>query len=57
LALDELPADWRARFAQLPGRRYAPDREAIRQRALMEPAPEYMIRLYDDFRTQILVAQ
>lgn len=57
LALDELPADWRARFAQLPGRRYAPDRKAIRERALLEPAPEYMIRLYDDFRTQVLVAQ
>lgn len=56
LDIERLPAVWQARFRTLPSRRYAPPREAIEDKALPELAPEYMIRLYDDFRTHILGA-
>ena len=54
LDLDRLPGAWAERFRTVPTRRYAPDREAIQTHALPELAPEYMIRLYDDFRTQVI---
>jgi|AntRauTorckE5430_2_1112549.scaffolds.fasta_scaffold08760_2 putative spermidine/putrescine transport system substrate-binding protein len=54
LSLDKLPGEWAAKFRNLPNRRYAPDREAIQDRALMELAPEYMIRLAEDFRKEII---
>jgi len=54
LAMDKLDPAWAQRFAELPGRRYAPNRAAIQDRALMEPAPEYMIRLFADFRTHVI---
>ncbi len=54
LSLDKLPDDWAAKFRKLPNRQYAPDREAIQDRALMELAPEYMIRLAEDFRKEII---
>ena len=54
LSMDKLPEEWADKFRNLPNRRYAPDREAIQERALMELAPEYMIRLAEDFRTEII---
>jgi putative spermidine/putrescine transport system substrate-binding protein len=54
LSLDKLPDDWAAKFRNLPNRQYAPDREAIQDKALMELAPEYMIRLAEDFRKEII---
>lgn len=54
LAIDRLPAEWQERFRSVPGRTHAPPREAIQPHALPELAPEYMIRLYEDFRTEIL---
>jgi putative spermidine/putrescine transport system substrate-binding protein len=54
LAVDRLPEEWRERFASVPGRTHAPPREAIQPYALPELAPEYMIRLYDDFRNEVL---
>ncbi len=54
LALQKLPDDWRAKFQNLPTRKYSPKRSNIQQNALMELAPEYMIRLYDDFRTEVI---
>lgn len=54
LALDRLPEEWQQRFRELPGRKYAPRREEMQQRALPELAPEYMIRLADDFRKKIV---
>ncbi len=50
---DRLPPEWQARFRHIPGRVHAPDRRAIADRALLEPAPEYMIRLYADFRERV----
>jgi len=54
LAMRKLPDDWREKFQNLPTRNYSPKRSDIQQYALMELAPEYMIRLYDDFRTEVI---
>jgi len=54
LDVGRLPAPWRARFAALPRRRYGPERSAIGSQALMELAPEYMVRLHEDFRAQVV---
>ena len=54
LDVGKLPAAWQVRFRSLPERRYAPKREGIQARALAEPAPEYMIRLYEDFRKRVI---
>lgn len=57
LDLKKLPAADRARFEQLPSRRYAPKRADIEQLAFQEPAPEYMTRLFKDFRTKVIEAR
>ncbi|MCB0561600.1 MAG: ABC transporter substrate-binding protein [Lewinellaceae bacterium] len=54
LAMDQLPEEWREKFRALPNRRYAPARPEIQDKALMELAPEYMIRLAEDFRKEII---
>ncbi|MBO2013022.1 ABC transporter substrate-binding protein [Hymenobacter negativus] len=54
LNLKALPAAQRQKFEQLPSRRYAPRREAIQGLALPEPDPEYMTRLFKDFRTYVI---
>jgi putative spermidine/putrescine transport system substrate-binding protein len=54
LSPSKLPQDWQKKFAAVPSRRYAPLRADIQPRAIKEPAPEYMIRLYADFRTNVI---
>lgn len=54
LAREKLPEAWQQRFADIPGRERAPEREAMQEKALREPAPEYMIRIFEDFREEIL---
>ncbi len=54
LDYDRLPAEWQQQFKETSGRVYAPDREQIQPYALMEPAPEYMIRLFEDFRSEVM---
>lgn len=54
LSKEKLPAEWAQKFDSIPGRKYAPDRSLIREKALMEPAPEYMIRLFEDFRNKVI---
>lgn len=54
LNLQALPPAQRSAFEQLPSRRYAPRREALRELALPEPDAEYMTRLFKDFRTYII---
>lgn len=54
LAADRLPAEWRERFDSVPGRVRAPSRQSLAPYARAEPAPEFMIRLNNDFRTEIL---
>lgn len=54
LDLTKLPEDWQQKFAALPPRKYGPQRIAIQPKALQELAPEYMIRLNDDFRKFVI---
>ncbi len=54
LDLNKLPGDWREKFQTLPTRKYAPKRSEIQAKALQELAPEYMIRLAEDFRKNII---
>ncbi len=49
-----LPEEWKARFENAPKRKYAPEPAKLAEKAIQEPAPEYMIRLYEDFRTQVI---
>lgn len=54
LDIQRLPEEWRQRFQVLPPRQYAPSRAEMQERALPELAPEYMIRLAEDFRKKII---
>ncbi len=54
LDVARLPPEWQQQFEHVPGRAHAPPHSAIAQYALREPAPQYMIRLSDDFRHEIL---
>jgi putative spermidine/putrescine transport system substrate-binding protein len=54
LDLDKLPPETAARFKELESRMHAPPRAELEKVALMELAPEYMIRISKDFRKEIL---
>ncbi|MEO6584142.1 MAG: ABC transporter substrate-binding protein [Ferruginibacter sp.] len=54
LDLNKLNAGEKAAFISLQTRVYGPNREDIQRKALMELAPEYMIRLNDDFRKFVI---
>lgn len=54
LDVNRLPAPWPEKFATIPHRKFAPDRAVIQRNAIEEFAPEYMIRLYEDFRQQVI---
>lgn len=54
LSMEKLPEDWQEKFKNIPGRKYAPNREEITEKAIMEPAAEYMIRLSKDFRQFVI---
>ena len=54
LNLDQLPEGFKEKFQNIPARKYAPKRSAIQENALQELAPEYMIRLAEDFRKEII---
>jgi putative spermidine/putrescine transport system substrate-binding protein len=56
LFMEDLPSPWQEQFTRIPGRQFAPDRSAILSKALAEPDPEYMIRLFEDFRIKIIEA-
>jgi putative spermidine/putrescine transport system substrate-binding protein len=54
LNIDKLEDDWKQQFNNIPGRVNAPKRSDIQQYAVMEPAAEYMIRLFEDFRKEVI---
>ena len=54
LSEDKLSKEWKERFSSVPGRSNAPNRNEIGHLAIMEPDPEYMLRLYEDFRTYVI---
>ncbi len=55
LDLDKIPENQRIKFENIPLREQAPNRNEIQEKALLELAPEYMIRLAADFREQIIL--
>jgi len=54
LEINRLPAEWKEKFENAPKPSYSPDSEKLAKKAIQEPAPEYMIRLYEDFRTEVI---
>lgn len=54
LDIEKLPEEYQQRFANIPGRTRIAPREALVDRALMEPAPQLMVRLHADFRKLII---
>lgn len=54
LDVRSLPDSMRRRFQKVADRQYGPARAEIEDEALQELAPQYMIRLYDDFRSQVI---
>lgn len=54
LAIDSLPDSWSSKFAVMPDRRHAPPRDSLQSKALQELAPEYMIRIHEDFRKYVI---
>ncbi|MGB3774322.1 MAG: extracellular solute-binding protein, partial [Leeuwenhoekiella sp.] len=54
LTIDRLPSEWATKFNNAPHREYGLEMEDLKEYAIEEPAPEYMIRLYEDFRTQVI---
>lgn len=55
LDMDKIPMENKKQFETIPNRKKSPNRIDIQNRALMELAPEYMIRLAEDFRKQIIL--
>ncbi|MGO1751721.1 MAG: ABC transporter substrate-binding protein [Psychroflexus sp.] len=54
LDIEKLPEDLQRKWQSKVQRQYAPSRAEIQHNALQELAPEYMIRLADDFREKML---
>jgi putative spermidine/putrescine transport system substrate-binding protein len=54
LALDKLEPEWKSKFESVPGRERVAPRPELELKALLEPAPEIMIRLHEDFRKRII---
>ncbi len=54
LQYNKLPDSIKKQFDTLSQRKYGPDRAVIQPKALEELAPEYMIRLNDDFRKYVI---
>jgi putative spermidine/putrescine transport system substrate-binding protein len=54
LNMEALPAEMKAKFQNSTSRKYAPNRADIQEKALQELAPEYMIKLAEDFRIEII---
>jgi putative spermidine/putrescine transport system substrate-binding protein len=54
LSTSLLPEEWKSKFENIAGRKRVPPRSELEPNALMEPAPEIMIRLNEDFRREII---
>ena len=54
LDMDKLPEEWQKKFQTITTRQYGPSLDELRTHAIKEPAPEYMLKLYEDFRTHVI---
>jgi putative spermidine/putrescine transport system substrate-binding protein len=54
LDIKKLPKEWQDKFGTIAERKYGPTLKDLAPFAIQEPAPEYMIRLFEDFRTFVI---
>jgi len=54
LEVEKLPEEWKEKFKNAPKRKYGIEMKELEKFAMAEPSPEYMIRLYEDFRTEVI---
>lgn len=54
LTVSKLPEEWRSKFEASPKRQYGIQMKDLDGKDIQEPAAEYMIRLYEEFRTQVI---
>ncbi|GAA5030218.1 ABC transporter substrate-binding protein [Marivirga lumbricoides] len=54
LTVEKLPKDWKEKFESVPDRKYGVKMADLDGKDIPEPAPEYMIRLYEEFRTEVI---
>ncbi|MDI1324370.1 MAG: ABC transporter substrate-binding protein [Algoriphagus sp.] len=54
LEIDRLPEEWREKFEQATQRQYGPTMKSLAPYSIQEPAPEYMLRLFEDFRKNVI---
>lgn len=54
LDLSKLPEEFKNQFEQITARQYGPSLEDLSDHAIKEPAPEYMLNIYEDFRTYVI---
>ncbi len=54
LDMKSLSKNWQEKFTKVAQRQYGPGIKDLQPNAMAEPAPEYMIRLYEDFRKHVI---
>ncbi len=54
LAYDKLDKEWQQKFDALPKRQYGITPEQLKSRSIKEPEPEYMLRVFSDFRKKVI---
>jgi len=54
LEISQLPEKWQGKFKEIKERKYGPKLEVLQENAIKEPAPEYMLNIYEDFRTYVI---
>ncbi|WP_111672778.1 ABC transporter substrate-binding protein [Algoriphagus litoralis] len=54
LEIHRLPEEWRQKFEQATKRQYGPTIHSLEPYSIQEPAPEYMLRLFEDFRKYVI---
>ena len=54
LDISKLPEEYRSEFKKIAARKYGPSMEELSKNAIQEPAPEYMLNIYEDFRKYVI---
>jgi len=54
LDISKLPEEYKTQFEKITARQYGPSLDELSENAIKEPAPEYMLNIYEDFRTYVI---
>jgi putative spermidine/putrescine transport system substrate-binding protein len=54
LSMEKLPEEWQRKFEAAPERKYGASLEELEDYAIKEPKPDYMINVYEEFRTEVI---